>query len=299
VKSATTGAARKRAGTPAPRPTRNVATGFPLPLDTAPMEARSAEVLPSGHDWQYEPKWDGFRCLAFRAGDAVNLRAKSGKPLGRYFPEIVALLRGVAAAQFVVDGEIVIALDGRLSFDALQMRLHPAASRIRELSNETPARLILFDMLAAPSGVVLTREPLRRRRKALEAFMKTAAVPEKLVLSPFTSCDVAVGSRRCNALMMISMARYAQSLPAQRWQPPSPRSDICRRMHSGACWPSASSTPRCWHPLRRLRTHSHLPQQYLSEKRSASLNMDGCAAPARRLLFLARCWLVRRSSQST
>jgi ATP-dependent DNA ligase len=151
------------------------------------MEARSAEVLPSGDDWQYELKWDGFRCLAFRAGDAVDLRAKSGKPLGRYFPEIVALLRGVAATQFVVDGEIVIALDGRLSFDALQMRLHPADSRIRKLAAETPARLILFDMLTAPSGAVLTGEPLRQRRKALEAFMKKAAVPERLVLSPFTS----------------------------------------------------------------------------------------------------------------
>jgi ATP-dependent DNA ligase len=185
VKSVTTGAARKRADTPAARLTRDVAT-VSLALDTAPMEARSAEVLPSGDDWQYEPKWDGFRCLAFRSGDAVDLRAKSGKPLGRYFPEIVALLRGVGAAQFVVDGEIVIALDGRLSFDALQMRLHPAESRIRKLAAETPARLILFDMLAAPSGAVLTGEPLRWRRKALEAFMKTAAVPEKLVLSPFT-----------------------------------------------------------------------------------------------------------------
>jgi ATP-dependent DNA ligase len=186
VRSATTAAARKRAGTPTPHPT-NVAAGFPLPLDTAPMEARSAEVLPSGDHWQYELKWDGFRCLAFRAGDAIDLRAKSGKPLGRYFPEIIALLRGVAAAQFVVDGEIVIALDGRLSFDALQMRLHPAESRIRKLAAETPARLILFDILAAPSGAVLTGEPLRQRRKALEAFMKTAAVPEKLVLSPFTN----------------------------------------------------------------------------------------------------------------
>jgi ATP-dependent DNA ligase len=177
VKSATTGAARKRAGNPAPRPTRNVATGFPLPLDTAPMEARSAELLPSGDDWQYEPKWDGFRCLAFRAGEAVDLRAKSGEPLGRYFPEIVALLRGVAAAQFVVDGEIVIALDGRLSFDALQMRLHPAESRVRKLAAETPARLILFDMLAAPSGAVLTGEPLRWRRSDLSGRHRNSLVP--------------------------------------------------------------------------------------------------------------------------
>src|SRR3954465_12587036 len=100
------------------------------------MEAKLVDALPTGDGWQFEPKWDGFRCLTFRAGDAVDLRAKSGKPLARYFPEIVALFGEVAAGHFVVDGEIVIALDGRLSFDALQMRLHPAESRIRKLAAE-------------------------------------------------------------------------------------------------------------------------------------------------------------------
>ena len=102
---------------------------FPLRLETAPMEAKSAERLPQGADaWQYEPKWDGFRCLAFKAGRAVDLRAKSGKPLGRYFPEVVAMLATLTSERFVLDGELVIEVDGRLAFDALQMRLHPAES---------------------------------------------------------------------------------------------------------------------------------------------------------------------------
>ncbi|TGV51124.1 ATP-dependent DNA ligase, partial [Mesorhizobium sp. M2D.F.Ca.ET.160.01.1.1] len=101
---------------------------------------KAADVLPEGEGlWQYEHKWDGFRCLAFKGDTDVDLRAKSGKPLGRYFPELVAMLQQVEARNFVVDGEIVIELEGQLSFDALQMRLHPAESRIRKLSVQTPA----------------------------------------------------------------------------------------------------------------------------------------------------------------
>jgi ATP-dependent DNA ligase len=163
-----------------------------LPLDTAPMEARSADELPLGTGWQFEPKWDGFRCLAFKAGDNVELRAKSGKPLGRYFPEIVTAIRAVGAECFVVDGELtidprtVIRGDGRLSFDALQMRLHPAESRIRKLSSDTPARLVLFDMLVSADGKIQASLPLTERRRSLEAFGKNFAVPERLVLSPYT-----------------------------------------------------------------------------------------------------------------
>jgi ATP-dependent DNA ligase len=152
------------------------------------MEARSSELLPAtGGPWQYEPKWDGFRCLAFKAGDAVELRAKSGKPLGRYFPEVVTLLRDLAPPQFVVDGELVIELDGKLAFDALQLRLHPAESRIRKLAASTPARLIVFDMLVDPSGAVLIHKSLRQRRAALQRFMTKATVPKRLVLSPATT----------------------------------------------------------------------------------------------------------------
>ena len=125
---------------------------FLLPVDTAPMEAKLADTIPvEDGGWQYEPKWDGFRCLAFKSGDAVDIRAKSGKPLGRYFPELIDRLRGLAPAQFVVDGEILIERSGEYSFDALQMRLHPAESRIRKLAAETPAKLMLFDMLADAS----------------------------------------------------------------------------------------------------------------------------------------------------
>ncbi len=160
---------------------------FGLPLDTPPMEAKKADAIPdTDGPWQYEPKWDGFRCLAFKAGAAVELRAKSGKPLGRYFPEIVSLLNVAAGTAFVVDGELVIDLGGRLSFDALQARLHPAESRIRKLAVETPAQLILFDILLAPDGTNLIPAPFSQRRKALEPFGHAIEVPGKLTLSPMT-----------------------------------------------------------------------------------------------------------------
>ena len=150
------------------------------------MEARTAEELPAGDGWQYEPKWDGFRCLAFKAGDAVELRAKSGKPLGRYFPEVVTLLRDLPANRFVIDGELVVEISGRLSFDSLQMRLHPAESRVRKLAAATPARFVLFDMLIATNGTVLTEAPLIRRRLSLEAFGKKFNQPGRLIISPCT-----------------------------------------------------------------------------------------------------------------
>ncbi|BAB54870.1 ATP-dependent DNA ligase [Mesorhizobium japonicum] len=160
---------------------------FPLPLNTQPMEARAAGVLPRDDGpWQYEPKWDGFRCLAFKAGKAVDLRAKSGKPLGRYFPELMAALSALAATEFVIDGEIIIEIEGRASFDALQMRLHPAESRIRKLSRETPARLVVFDMLVAPEGRPRMELPLRDRRAEAEDLVAKAKT-KTLRLSPATT----------------------------------------------------------------------------------------------------------------
>jgi ATP-dependent DNA ligase len=151
------------------------------------MEARLAQTLPEGGGgWQYEPKWDGFRCLAFKERAAVELRGKSGKALGRYFPEIVAILMAVPAERFAVDGELVIDIDGNLSFEALQARLHPAPSRIRKLAAETPARLILFDMLLTPDGRNLTGAPLSDRRMALESFVAGWGVPGRLTLSPMS-----------------------------------------------------------------------------------------------------------------
>src|SRR4029450_13414702 len=148
---------------------------FPSPVDTAPMQAKLAEEIPSDREeWQYEPKWDGFRFLAFRSGDMVDIRGKSGKPLGRYFPELVGLLSNLKASQFVLDGEIVIEVAGHYSFDALQMRRHPAESRISKLASQTQAKLILFDMLADTAGKDLRHKPLSFRRTALEKFVKSA-----------------------------------------------------------------------------------------------------------------------------
>jgi ATP-dependent DNA ligase len=157
-----------------------------VPLDIEPMEARLVDALPEDPGWQFEPKWDGFRCLAFRAGKEIALKAKSGKPLDRYFPEVVSLLAALPEKRFVVDGELVVPFARTLSFDALQMRIHPAESRVRKLAEETPATLILFDMLLAPSGASLLGEPFTARRDALDAFYAGAGAPPRLKLSPFT-----------------------------------------------------------------------------------------------------------------
>jgi ATP-dependent DNA ligase len=144
-----------------------------LPLKTKfkSMEAMPAQELPTGSEWQYEPKWDGFRCLAFRDHKRVELMSKSGKPLTRYFPEVVASLLALDADEFVLDGEIVIPVEGMLSFDDLLMRIHPAASRIRKLSESTPATFIVFDLLV-DAGRSLVAAPLRNRRAELERFAK-------------------------------------------------------------------------------------------------------------------------------
>ncbi len=165
---------------------RGATEPFGLPLNTQPMEARSAEALPSGGAWQYEPKWDGFRCLAFREGSDIDLRAKSGKPLARYFPEVVAFLSTLPAKRFVVDGELVIGINGKLSFESLQMRLHPAESRVRKLSAETPAKLVLFDILLGADGTDVRDHHLTARRVELESLVASASEPLRLTLSPCT-----------------------------------------------------------------------------------------------------------------
>jgi ATP-dependent DNA ligase len=132
------------------------------------MEAESVEALPDDQGWQFEPKWDGFRCLVFKTGDAVSLMSKAGKPLARYFPDVEAAVAALPAERLVLDGELIIPVGDTLSFEALQMRLHPAASRVRKLAAEAPARLMLFDCLW--HGEALAHRPLDDRRAALEAF---------------------------------------------------------------------------------------------------------------------------------
>jgi ATP-dependent DNA ligase len=149
-----------------------------------PMEAKSVDSLPEGEGWQYEPKWDGFRCLIFRDGPDVHLQSKSGKPLGRYFPEVVDKVLAMEADRFVLDGELIIPIGGVLSFDALQLRLHPAETRVKKLAAETPAQLMLFDLLFFRETSYLAA-PLEMRRTSLE-ILHSAEEDEDILLSPFT-----------------------------------------------------------------------------------------------------------------
>jgi len=170
---------------------------MPLPISKRykPMEAQPATELPVGPEWQYEPKWDGFRCLAFRDRARIDLMSKSGKPLTRYFPELVQALSEIAAKQFVLDGEIVIPVDGSLSFDHLLMRIHPAASRIKRLSESTPCIFIVFDLLVHAEGRSLVKLPLETRRKELEQFAKKYLKRNGMVrLSPATK-DLSVARK--------------------------------------------------------------------------------------------------------
>lgn len=143
---------------------------LPLPLTFETMDARLVAEIPDGDRWQYEPKWDGFRCLIFRDGEEVELRSRSGQPLGRYFPELVEAVLKLKADRFVLDGEIVIPVGQGLSFDDLLQRIHPAATRIRKLSMQFPASFIAFDLLVDVGGKSLAELPLKERRARLEKF---------------------------------------------------------------------------------------------------------------------------------
>ncbi len=166
------------------------ASGFPkLDLPTRPpyppMEAKRVEQVPAGDKWLFEPKWDGFRAIIFRSGDTVAVQSKSGQPLGRYFPEIVEAFLSLKHKDFVIDGELVIPIDGRLSFDDLSLRLHPAESRVRKLAAEMPSRYFAFDLLYW-KGKLLTDLPIEERREKLEKFFEKAESP-LIQLSPATT----------------------------------------------------------------------------------------------------------------
>jgi ATP-dependent DNA ligase len=161
---------------------------LPLATDYAPMEAKLVDVLPDGPQWQYEPKWDGFRCLAFKDGMDVDLRSKAGQPFNRYFPEIVEALRALPVPRCVLDGELVVPEGNTLSFDELLMRIHPAASRVEKLSREHPAVYVAFDLLVDARGQALVDQPLAERRAALEAMAaKAFAGAPGFRLSPATT----------------------------------------------------------------------------------------------------------------
>jgi ATP-dependent DNA ligase len=152
------------------------------------MEALATGDIPEGAEWQYEPKWDGFRCLAFRDGASVELQSKAGQPLARYFPEMVAAFQEVPGKRFVLDGEIVVPVGRQLSFEELLMRIHPAESRIRKLSAEHPALYLAFDLLVDARGKLLVDAPLAERRRKLEEFAAEFLTGSaRIKLSPYTT----------------------------------------------------------------------------------------------------------------
>lgn len=160
---------------------------LPVKTDFAPMEANTAREIPRGPEWEYEPKWDGFRALAFKDGERIDLMSKAGQPLARYFPEVVAGLAALPANKFVLDGEVIVTQARTLDFDALLQRIHPAESRIRKLAKETPASLVIFDILVNDRGKDLTGEVLDQRREELERFAKQyLGGQERIRLSPRT-----------------------------------------------------------------------------------------------------------------
>jgi len=159
------------------------------------MEALSVEDIPHGPEWQYEPKWDGFRCLVFRDGENIDLRSKSGQPFARYFPDLVAAFARVPARSFVLDGEIVVPHGNTLSFDDLLQRIHPAASRVTKLAAQTPALFIAFDLLVDAERRALVDLPHAERRRRLEAFAERQfRAVEQLRLSP-SADDLAKAER--------------------------------------------------------------------------------------------------------
>jgi len=164
---------------------------LPINPPYLPMEAKLVDEIPEGEQWQYEPKWDGFRCIAFRDGEKVELQSKAGESLTRYFPEVVRAVAALKAKRFVLDGEIVVPVDGELSFDQLLQRIHPAESRVRKLAGEFPATYIVFDLLVDERGAALVEHPLAKRREALEAFAaKFLKGDERVRLSP-AATDIA------------------------------------------------------------------------------------------------------------
>ena len=149
-----------------------------------PMLAKRIEELPAGENWIYEPKWDGFRAIVFRDGDEVLMQSRDEKPLNRYFPELLEPLRRGLPARYVADGEIVIAKNGALDFDELQLRLHPAASRVKLLAAQSPAAVVFFDLLCEGARD-LRNEPFRTRRETLQKMLSGVRAP--IHLTPATT----------------------------------------------------------------------------------------------------------------
>src|SRR5436309_10231337 len=156
----------------------------------SPMEAKVQSELPRGDAWQYEPKWDGFRAVAFKDGDEVVIHSRNQKPLTRYFPELVPAIQKIKPKRVVLDGEIVIFTGFGTDFEAMQLRIHPAASRVNMLATEQPSTFIAFDVLAEAEQSLLEK-PLKERRRRLEQLLGN---PDTIKISPVTrDRQVAIG----------------------------------------------------------------------------------------------------------
>ena len=163
---------------------------LPLAEPLKPQLARSAKELPAGEGWCYEPKWDGFRTIVFRDGEDVRLQSRNGRPMNRYFPEVVEQVLALPAQRLVLDGEIVVEVDGVQEFDLLSQRIHPAASRVERLARETPAGYVAFDLLAEGDEALLAL-PYRERRERLRTVVADGDGP--VGLTPATSDRDAAG----------------------------------------------------------------------------------------------------------
>jgi len=159
---------------------------LPIRPPYPPMEAARVDRIPEGDGWQFEPKWDGFRAIVFRDGDKIAIQSKSGTPLARYFPELVDSFHRLKTKQFVLDGEIVVPIDGRPSFDDLLLRMHPAEARVRKLAMETPAHYFAFDLLVIKKKLIKD-QPIEKRRKQLEKFFEPVSKDSLIKLSPATT----------------------------------------------------------------------------------------------------------------
>ena len=189
---------------------------LPITLPFVPMEARSVDEIPRGRQWVYEPKWDGFRPLWRVTATPIELQSKSGQSLTRYFPELVEAVKALPADRFILDGEIVVPVGSRLSFDQLLLRIHPAESRIRKLAAEHPSMLIVFDLLVDRGGESLIDRSLGERRKRLESLAKSAfRGSDRVRISPFHR---SITGNRCGGLI----------LPARTWMASSPNVWTCR-----------------------------------------------------------------------
>ena len=276
---------------------------LPLGVPILPQLAKTAKALPTGGDWVYEPKWDGFRCIAFVDGDDVHLQSRNGKPLTRYFPEL-----GFPPGRYVLDGEIVLFdAEGGQDFDALGQRIHPAASRIKMLAETTPTRFVAFDLLARDDEVLLDL-PQRDRRAALEAIVDapvdlTPATADPAEAEPWLHGAEGVIAKRAGApyrpgervgMVKIKRVRTIDAV-VRAWRPG--KEDGTRRL----------ADPRALRRGRRLHVVGHTSGFTAKQKRelrrqARSPTRRASASPASRragtTCASSRAWCCARSSWS-